>query len=474
MKGLEINEVNLSYLKNHFRIDSEFYQLEDIEMERLLLSKNSIQLGKVSLLYDGPFGSEFLADGYEKEGVPILRMQNIKANGLFNRNNLELISESDANKLAKYTAYPGEVVSTKIGFLGYTTILPSTYEKYIFRRELTRFQITEPKLNPYYLSTFLNSRYGRKQFYRYASGTSRDRVLLINQRETLIPLLDDTFQKDVQNILMSAFNRIEESEETFIKAENFLLQILGLKDFQLSKEPVNVKSFLKSLGTSGRLDAEYYQKKYEQVVDKIKSNNFARLIDLVNIKKSIEPGSAYYADEGLPFVRVSDYDKFGLSTPDKYLTNEFCRDNDKLIKGLKPKKETILFSKDGSVGTAYMLREDADFITSGAILHLKVRNKDKLIPEYLTLVLNSKLVQMQAERDAGGSIILHWRVSEIENVVVPVIDFDKQQKIANLVEESFKLKKESEHLLEVAKSAVEIAIEQNEKAAINYISKTIG
>jgi len=118
-----------------------------------------------------------------------------------------------------------------------------------------------------------------------------------------------------------------------------------------------------------------------------------------------------------------------------------------------------------------MLRKDADFITSGAILHLTVKDKTKIIPEYLTLVLNSKLVQMQAERDSGGSIILHWRVNEIEKLVVPVIDYDKQRKIADLVEESFKLKKQSEHLLEVAKTAVEMAIELDEERAIEYLKK---
>jgi len=91
--------------------------------------------------------------------------------------------------------------------------------------------------------------------------------------------------------------------------------------------------------------------------------------------------------------------------------------------------------------------------------------------EYLTLVLNSKAVKMQSERDAGGSIILHWRVSEIENVVVPIIDFTKQQEIAKLIENSFALKKESEHLLEVAKRAVEIAIEENEDVAMEFIKK---
>jgi len=79
------------------------------------------------------------------------------------------------------------------------------------------------------------------------------------------------------------------------------------------------------------------------------------------------------------------------------------------------------------------------------------------------------LVKMQAERDAGGSIILHWRVGEIENVVVPLVNMPTQTKIAALVKESFSLKAESERLLDVAKRAVEIAIEQDEDAGMAYI-----
>ncbi len=132
-----------------------------------------------------------------------------------------------------------------------------------------------------------------------------------------------------------------------------------------------------------------------------------------------------------------------------------------------------MFSKDGSVGVAYMLEENKNMVTSGAILHLAVRNKDQILPEYLTLVLNSKAVQMQAERDAGGSIILHWRVGEIENVLVPIIKLQIQQQISNLIEDSFHLKKQSEQLLDLAKTAVEMAIEKDEKIAMVFIQKQI-
>ena len=77
---------------------------------------------------------------------------------------------------------------------------------------------------------------------------------------------------------------------------------------------------------------------------------------------------------------------------------------------------------------------------------------------------------MQAERDAGGSIIQHWKPSEIEEVIIPKLPLDHQKKISDRIQQSFKLKKQSEQLLEVAKKAVEIAIEQNEATAIDYIN----
>jgi restriction endonuclease S subunit len=107
-----------------------------------------------------------------------------------------------------------------------------------------------------------------------------------------------------------------------------------------------------------------------------------------------------------------------------------------------------------------MLHQDLQAVTSGAILHLTVNDKSKVLPEYLTLALNSEVVKQQAERDAGGSIILHWRISEIENVVVPIVDYSIQQQIAELIKKSFYLCRESERLLNEAKDMVEKEIEK--------------
>ena len=113
-------------------------------------------------------------------------------------------------------------------------------------------------------------------------------------------------------------------------------------------------------------------------------------------------------------------------------------------------------------------------ITSGALLHLTVRNVSEVLPDYLTLVLNSPIVQLQAERDSNGAIIQHWKPSEIENVVIPILDINIQKEIASKVQESFALRHRSEQLLEFAKQAVEMAIEQDGKIALEWLKRRGG
>lgn len=183
----------------------------------------------------------------------------------------------------------------------------------------------------------------------------------------------------------------------------------------------------------------------------------------MNIVKSIEPGSDAYLSEGIPFYRVADISKEGLREP-----NIFLDEKKYYSEGLSFKKDMILFSKDGSIGIAYKIEEDMKAISSGALLHLVLKDKS-VSADYLTLVLNSNVVHMQAERDAGGSIIQHWRSEEIEKVLIPIVDEKIQRKITEIIKESFRLRAESKALLEKAKKAVELAIETNEEKAIGLL-----
>jgi len=445
-----------------FRLDSEFFRKEYLKLYKSLYRKPCDKLEVLTKwVTQGP-NPVF----QEEDGIPCLTGRNIN-NGRVSYENADNLSEEEYINWKRFQIKHGDTLITlkgkgSIGKIGYVT----DGRKAIFSRNIG---IIRPhKINTGYVNAFILSKYGAKIIARGETGGTGQSTLAISYLKNIdVPRIE--IEEKIGALVEMSEQVLIDSQSQYEQAELLLLETLGLKDFELSTEPVNVKGFKESFLSTGRLDAEYYQKKYEEVIVHITDQNHDNLANLVQIKKSIEPGSDVYSEEGLPFLRVSDFNKFGITEPDKKLSDTFCKENKELLKKLKPKKETILFSKDGSVGTAYMLRKDEDLITSGAILHLTVKDTSQIIPEYLTLALNSKLVQMQAERDAGGSIILHWRISEIENVVVPIIDYTKQEKIAAFVEESFRLKNQSEQLLETAKRAVEIAIEQDEEAAIQYI-----
>lgn len=470
LEGLEVSEIFLSRLEFSMRLDAEYYKKLLLKYEnQIRLNSKYIELSQDANFLIGPFGSSFDTANYIKDGkYRYVRGQDVKP-FLLKDQEIRYLPKEDYFRLEKYALRENDILISVVGTLGNACIINEKDLPAIFSCKST--VIRTKKINSNYLLAFLNSKYGRELLLRKERGAIQKGLNLEDLKTILVPDFNIHFQGKVEKLLVDANLKIQSSKQTYIRAETILLQKIGLQNLNLSNEPTNIKSFKESFLATGRLDAEYYQKKYEDIVNKVLSQKHNLLINLVSVTKSIEPGSAYYSeDEGFPFYRVADYNKFGLSEPDKKLENSFVKENEKQIEKLKPKKGTILFSKDGSVGTAYLLRKDLPGITSGAILHLKVKNEKEIIPEYLTLVLNSKLVQMQAERDAGGSIILHWRKEEIEKVVVPTIDFKKQQEIAELVEESFHLKAESERLLEVAKKAVEIAIEEGEEKAMEYLN----
>lgn len=481
MKEINFKDLNIDNIK--FRIDDEFYLNKYLKAYEKIKAKPHVKLLDIleTLTDFSANGSyENIASNFQlldtKDFAYMVRTTDLEKKDYVN--NVKYVSHHSYNFLEKSKVFGGELLINKIGSPGRVYIMPNLGIPVSLGMNLFMLRISkESKFREKYIWAFFNSEFGQKIIQRKVNGTVPLTIDKEAVRTLYVPYASVEFQLNIESIVNeSEFNLIS-SRKIYQNSEIILFKEIDLEKEVTGLNPVeiinhNAKSFKESFGVTGRLDAEYYQKKYEVVIEKIKARKHDRLKVIVTINKSIEPGSDYYSDDetGLPFMRVSDFNKFGLTAPNKRLTLDFVRDNQDKIDELIPKKNTILFSKDGTVGIAHQLREDFKGVTSSAILHLKVKNEKEVIPEYLTLALNSKLVQMQAERDAGGSIIQHWRKEEIENVIVPIIDYEKQLEIAKLIEESFSLKQRSEHLLEVAKRAVEIAIEENEDIATKYIN----
>ena len=250
-----------------------------------------------------------------------------------------------------------------------------------------------------------------------------------------------------------------------------LLSELGLSSWKPKHRLAYVKNFAKTQHVK-RLDADYFQPKYNAMLRLIKRypGGWDTLENMVSIEKCVEVGSDEYLADGIPFIRVSNISPFEI-TEGKYISEELYKT---LIKH-QPEQGEILLSKDATPGIAYYLRDKPPrMVPSGGILRLKSKT-DEIENDYLTLVLNSVPTREQVNRDVGGSLILHWRPDQVKTTIIPTLPREKQTQIRNKIAASFELRKQSNFLLDCAKRAVEIAIEQDEQTAIEWLeSETNG
>lgn len=460
MEGLEASEVSYDTVKadDLLRIEAEFY-----------VSPSNIKCKTVKGIDIIDFIQYGTSDELNelKAGFPVLRLNEFdsyfvgkpsKYCSLINNNEFESLRLKQGDVLICRTNGNPKLVGRAAVVLDDTQY---AYASYLFR--------VRPKLDlvyPEVLTVYLRGKYGREQINKFSMTGNQTNFSPAKFREISIPLLSFNIQNVITKNVKIAYSLLRQSHSIYSEAEEILLEELGLKDWKPTSEAVAIKTFA-DFATSGRLDAEYYQPKYDELFAKLENYNCTRLGSIVTIRKAIEPGSDAYQDTGIPFMRVSNLSKFEITQPEIHLDRAIYEEL-----APKPTKDTILLSKDGSVGIAYKVEKDIDAITSGAILHLNLIDNE-FLPDYLTLVLNSVVIKMQAERDAGGSVIQHWKPLEIENVIIPELPIEKQKLISNKTQESFKLRTESKRLLELAKTAVEMAIEQSEDVAIDYINANL-
>lgn len=447
MEGLEISVVKLSEVLEDvdLRLESEYYNSEHIVF-------NSVQGCDIESFSQYGTSEDLNEEG---KGFPILRLNEFDSFFISKPSKYCDLISKETFELLKLKKNDVLICRTNGNpkYVGKAAIVPKNYE-YAFASYVFRLRPKTDIINSATLVSFLNSKYGRIEIEKYSMVGNQANFSPAKFRQIAIPILSKELNNKIEEIVYKSFELLEESKSLYSQAEDLLLGELGLKDWQPKNTLHTTKKF-SDFAQSGRLDAEYYQPKYDDLFEKLSCLNCKRLGKIVSIKKSFDPGSDAYQETGIPFIRVSDISKDGIEKTELHLSPI-----DFDIPELKPKKDTILFSKDGSIGIAYKVQSDLNVFTSGALLHL-VTTDSSILPDYLTLVLNSVVVKLQAERDSNGAIIQHWKPSDIENVIIPILPEAIQTKIASLIQQSFECKAQSKQLLEDAKRMVEAEIEKN-------------
>lgn len=140
-----------------------------------------------------------------------------------------------------------------------------------------------------------------------------------------------------------------------------------------------------------------------------------------------------WSDEGRYCVRTTAFNPFYLNLSEQgYVNDEVFAQR---ISRLKPEAGDILYSREGTVGIACQIPDKVELCLGQRMV--VIRANEKVLPKYLTIVLNSDHILRIVRELTIGSTAPRVNMKVIREYPIPVPDFIEQKEIVRLVDQYF-------------------------------------
>ncbi len=462
LEGQEISEVKLSDLDSYKRIDAELFN------KNYVLFKSAIKQMAYTTFADeclvirkGIFNVD--SDCYCKKGVPFVRISNLDSMIIDTKDMVYIPSGIHKDNL-KTELKRGDIVLSKTAVAAASIV---NIDCCNVSQDIVAIKFkANSKVLSHYVVVFLNTVYGNEQLQRRFTGNVQMHLNLEEcKNEVMIPVFPIQFQLKIKTLFEKAILLRSQSQMLYSETQKLLLENLNLTDWQHNNNQVNVKSLKESFLSSGRLDAEYYQVRFDELEAKIKWFHYKTIAEIQQFNaRGVQPN---YVEKGhVPVVNSKHILEEGLDYDNFERTTEvFLSSQNRAQIGYG---DILIYTTGANIGrTQAYLKHDYALASN----HVNILRVKGVNPVYLAFVLNSPIGRMQTEKLCSGSAQVEIYPNDIEKIIVPILDETKQETIAAKVQDCFALKMESKRLLNVAKTAVEIAICEGEEKALKYLKE---
>ena len=192
--------------------------------------------------------------------------------------------------------------------------------------------------------------------------------------------------------------------------------------------------------SNNRFSAEFFDPQYV-----FKPNNSVSWTPIGRILKKCEYGisiSMNTESNGFPIFRMNELDNCFALRPEK-----FAAIPQQIFEQYRLNENDVLFNRTNSfdfVGRTGIVKDQTDCTFASYLIRL-VPDKSTILPEYLTVYLNTRFGIGQIKRRAMRSINqANVSGSEVRKILIPIFAPEIQERIAKLVNASYQVSKESE------------------------------
>lgn len=316
------------------------------------------------------------------------------------------------------------------------------------------------KISPEYLVTYMNSKYGR--MYLEYLARQMEQVNLncqeIGQDAIVIPTI--RVEKAIDGLVTEAYHRLAASKEKFDDAETTLLRIFHFDDYHTCSQQITTRS-MHDILEAGRFDAEYYQPKYDQILEQLERISHGTVGTMCNIY-----------DQNFTPDRSTSYDYIELANigGNGIITGCTTDTGDNLPSRARRMVHTgnlLVPSIEGSLQSMALVSDTYD----GALCSTGffVLDAESMNSETLLVLFKSAPMQALLKRQCSGTILTGFDKDSLCSLPLPSISIETQREIQANVKRSLELHNEAMELLAQSKRAVELFIEQGEAAALDAL-----
>jgi len=459
-----ISIIQRSNLQGRRRIDAEYYRPAFIRLDDILSSKQPLPIYAIAKTLRS-FGAYSLMNQvfYQESGIPFLRCIDIEE-GYADFSNVIFIDENSHRLLWKSEVTAGQVLLAMSGSVGNAAVARPTWNYPVnSSQDLAKITLKE-EYDPYYVATFLNSKYGRFQTERLPVGSVQQHVFLWQISSIKIPYYERLSQK-VSRVNDNAIQQLESSLSFYSQADRLLLSELGLTDWKPTRHLTFVRDY-SQVSAARRIDAEHFHPKYSELRDHIRNyrHGYQKITDIARNSGEIADPRAH-PETAYRYIELADINQ-AIGTIES--SNDIKgKDAPSRARMVLRTGDVIASTVEGSLDKVALVSQDYDgAIGSTGFFVLRPRT---VASGYLLSLTKSIVVREQMRCESSGTILAAIPAKSLGNVIVPNIPSDKRDEIASLVQQSHQARREAKALLKKAKRAVEIAIEEGEDKAIDYI-----
>lgn len=449
--------LNLSEVRNEndtFRFDSEYFKKEFLDFFKNI--KNIILLGAcVKDGYRVVYENTKIVDNQEgkEKNYPYFIQATDLQTPFIDTSNLFYVNQTEWERYPKGRIKKGEILIEVKGKVDKVAIVEDDIpEKSLVSGSLFKLTAND-KISKNVLLVYLISKYGVAFKDRFKTNLLISYISKPDLYRIPIPIFDKVIQTQIDSIFEKITSAKNISKQKYTEAENLLLETLNLKDFQPNNEAVNIKTLKESFLQTGRLDAEFYQKKYEEIEQKIQNyiEGYAPLGKVCTLKDTnFTPNdNTEYA-----YIELSNIGNSGEITG---CTREMGINLPTRARRKVSENDVIVSSIEGSLKSCAIISKE--YHNALCSTGFYVVASEQINAETLLILFKSELMQQILKKNCSGTILTAINKEEFLNIPIPIIGKKYQEQIAEYIQKANQLRTEAQSLLQEAKLSVESAIE---------------